>query len=135
MDPQEAQKQAMHMFALMIPFMIVGWAVALAIIIIPFWQIFKKAGMSAGVIASGSWPIVPFVNLFIAVCASWPSRNGALFQLRKSLRRWPPAVSATAAPDELSSAASHEFDATAGLAFTVKAIGVDRQQAVEPDGC
>jgi hypothetical protein len=71
MDPQEAQKQAMHMFALMIPFMIVGWAVALAIIIIPFWQIFKKAGMSAGLSLLMALPIVNLVMLYVLAFSEW----------------------------------------------------------------
>jgi hypothetical protein len=76
MDPQESQRQAMHMLAFMVPFLLIGWAVGLAIIIIPLWQICKKAGLSAPlslleivpglghlivlyVVAFSEWKVVP----------------------------------------------------------------------------
>ena len=79
MDPQESQRQAMHMLAFMVPFLLVGWAIGLAIIIIPLWQICKKAGLSAPlalleiipgighlivlyVVAFSQWKVVPIAQ-------------------------------------------------------------------------
>ncbi len=46
MDPQDAQRQAMHMMMTILPiFFIIGFAF-LAFFIFLFWRIFTKAGMS-----------------------------------------------------------------------------------------
>jgi hypothetical protein len=71
MDPQEAQKQAMHMFALMIPFILGAWVIGLAIIIIPFWQIFKKAGMTPGLSLLMALPLVNLVMLYVLAFSEW----------------------------------------------------------------
>ena len=80
MDPQESQRQAMHMLAFMVPFLLIGWVIGLAIIIIPLWQICKKAGLSAPlslleiipgighlivlyVVAFSQWKVVPVAQL------------------------------------------------------------------------
>ena len=81
MDPQESQRQAMHMLAFMVPFLLIGWAIGLAIIIIPLWQICKKAGLSAPlslleiipglghlivlyVVAFSEWKVVPIAHQY-----------------------------------------------------------------------
>jgi hypothetical protein len=71
MDPQESQRQAMHMLAFMIPFMLIGWAIGLAIIIIPFWQIFKKAGMSAPLSLLMAVPLVNIVMVYVLAFSEW----------------------------------------------------------------
>jgi hypothetical protein len=73
MDPQQAQAQAqaMHMFAIMAPFIIIFWIVGLAIIIIPFWQIFKKAGMSGALSILMAIPLVNLVMLYVLAFSQW----------------------------------------------------------------
>lgn len=71
MDPQESQRQAMHMLAFMVPFMLIAWAVGLAIIIIPFWQIFKKAGMSGALSLLMALPLVNLVMIYVLAFSEW----------------------------------------------------------------
>jgi hypothetical protein len=71
MDPQQAQRQAMHLMAVMLPFMLVCWAVGLAIIIIPFWQIFKKAGMSGALSLLMAIPLVNLVMIYVLAFSDW----------------------------------------------------------------
>lgn len=71
MDPQESQRQAMHMLAIMVPFILIGWAIGLAIIIIPFWQIFKKSGMSGALSLLMAIPLVNLVMLYVLAFSEW----------------------------------------------------------------
>ena len=47
MDPQQAQLQALRIFSTMVPLIGLFMLVAVALYIIPLWQICKKAGLSA----------------------------------------------------------------------------------------
>jgi len=61
----------MHIMAIMAPFIIIGWIVGLAIIIIPFWQIFKKAGMSGALSILMAIPLVNLVMLYVLAFSQW----------------------------------------------------------------
>jgi hypothetical protein len=80
MDPQQAQQQAMHMMAVMFPMMMFGWLIMMTVLIIPLWQISKKAGLSGFlslltlipgigilialyIIAFSQWRVIPAANL------------------------------------------------------------------------
>ncbi len=91
MDPQQAQAQAMHMMMVMLPMFFVFWAVMMAIVIIPLWNISKKAGLSGPlsllalipgigilvvlyVVAFSQWKVVPAASA-VAYPASYPPTN------------------------------------------------------------
>jgi hypothetical protein len=48
------------------------WLVVLAIAIIPFWQIFKKAGFSPALSLLMIIPIINVVMVFYLAFATWP---------------------------------------------------------------
>ena len=77
MDPQQAQQQALRIFSTMVPLIGLFMLVAVALYIIPLWQICKKAGLSAPlsllalipgvgklivlyIIAFSDWRVIPF---------------------------------------------------------------------------
>lgn len=72
MDPQQAQAQAMHMMAAMIPFIIICVIIGAALYIIPLWQICKKAGLPG---ALALVAIVPYIGqlivLYIVAFSTW----------------------------------------------------------------
>ncbi len=95
MDPQEAQQQAMHMFAIMAPFILAGWAVGLAIIVIPFWQIFKKAGMAPALSLLMAVPLVNLIMIYVLAFSEWrvvpaPSAYGGLQPYPPPPTNYPP---------------------------------------------
>ena len=45
----------------------------LAILVVPFWQIFKKAGFSPWLSLLMLVPLANFVMLFVLAFASWPA--------------------------------------------------------------
>jgi hypothetical protein len=65
MDPQQAQAQAMHAMAVMLPMIFLFWVVIMAFLVFVFWRIFVKAGMSG---ALGLLVIIPGVGWLIALC-------------------------------------------------------------------
>ncbi|MFC6644934.1 hypothetical protein ACFQBQ_04875 [Granulicella cerasi] len=71
MDPQQAQQQMAHAFALLIPMILMFWVVGAAIIIIPFWQIFKKAGMAPALSFLMVLPLVNLVMLYVLAFSHW----------------------------------------------------------------
>ena len=68
---QPDQAQIQHMMFAMMPviglFIVVAWAV----VIIPFWQIFKKAGMGAPLSLLMILPIVNIVMLYVLAFSRW----------------------------------------------------------------
>jgi hypothetical protein len=65
MDPQQAQQQAFHMMAALLPMIFLFWAVIMAFLVFLFWRIFAKAGMAG---ALGLLVIIPGVGWLIALC-------------------------------------------------------------------
>jgi hypothetical protein len=71
MDPVQQQQQAMHMMAMMLPMIFLFWIVGAAIVIVPFWQIFKKAGMAPGLSFLIVIPLVNLVMLYVLAFSEW----------------------------------------------------------------
>jgi hypothetical protein len=67
----EMQAKAMHAFMLMVPIMLIGWAVVMAIIIIPLWQICKKAGLSGPLALLSIIPFGILVVLYVVAFSQW----------------------------------------------------------------
>lgn len=61
----------MRVLAMMIPFLIICWVIGLAIVIIPFWQIFKKAGMAGALSLLMAIPLVNLVMLYVLAFSQW----------------------------------------------------------------
>ena len=76
MDPQQQQAQVMHLMAVMLPMILLIWAVFIAFFTYAFWRIFTKAGMAGPlsllilvpgigplivicILAFGTWKVVP----------------------------------------------------------------------------
>jgi len=71
-DPNSAEgRQAMQAFMVMVPIFIICWAVFMAIIIIPLWQICKKAGMSGALSLLALIPLGILVVLYIVAFSQW----------------------------------------------------------------
>ncbi|HEY1984536.1 MAG TPA: hypothetical protein VGG85_03960 [Terracidiphilus sp.] len=66
-DPAEIQKIALTMMAIMPIFMIIG----LAIVIIPFWFICKKAGFSPWLSLLNIVPFGVLILLYVLAFADW----------------------------------------------------------------
>ncbi len=66
-DPAAAQAMAMAM----LPFIGFGILVVWAIVIIPFWQIFKKAGMAAPLSLLMLIPVVNLIMLYVLAFSRW----------------------------------------------------------------
>lgn len=66
-DP--AQVQAM--MAAMVPFMLFGVVVIWALVIIPFWQIFKKAGFTPALSLLMILPLVNVIMLYVVEFSRW----------------------------------------------------------------
>ncbi len=71
MYQQPDQAQITHMMAAFLPFIglaiIFGWA----IIIIPFWQIFKKAGMGGALSLLMIIPLVNIIMIYVLAFSRW----------------------------------------------------------------
>jgi Zn-dependent protease with chaperone function len=63
--------QAQAMALAMLPFIGIGVLVIWAIVIIPFWQIFKKAGMAAPLSLLMLLPFVNLVMLYVLAFSRW----------------------------------------------------------------
>ena len=68
-SPDPAQVHAMMMA--MVPFFFVGMLVFWAIVIVPFWQIFKKAGFSPALSLLMILPVVNLVVLYVVAFSRW----------------------------------------------------------------
>jgi len=64
MDPQQSQQQAMHILAVMLPMMALFGIVFMVILIVPLWQIAKKAGLSGPL---SLLALIPGVGLLVAL--------------------------------------------------------------------
>ncbi len=71
MDPNKAQQAAAHMFAVLIPMILLFWVIGAAIVIIPFWQIFKKAGLAPALSLLMIIPAVNLVMLYVLAFSEW----------------------------------------------------------------
>ena len=67
--PDPAQAHAMMMA--MIPFIFFGMLVVWAIVIVPFWQIFKKAGMTPALSLLMVLPLVNLIMLYVLAFSRW----------------------------------------------------------------
>jgi hypothetical protein len=89
MDPQQQQAQVMHLMAVMLPMMLLIWAVFIAFFTYAFWRIFTKAGMAGPlsllilvpgigplivicILAFGTWKVVPAPPDYGAYPPSYP---------------------------------------------------------------
>lgn len=68
-SPDPAQIHAM--MAAMIPFILFGMVIVWAIVIVPFWQIFKKAGMTPALSLLMILPLVNLVMLYVLAFSRW----------------------------------------------------------------
>jgi hypothetical protein len=66
-DPAAAQAMAMAM----LPFIGFSFLIGFAIVIVPFWQIFKKAGMSGAMSLLMAIPLVNLVMLYVLAFSDW----------------------------------------------------------------
>lgn len=69
MDPQSAQ--AMHAVMAIIPLMMMFAAVAVAIVIIPLWVIWKKAGFSPWLSLLSIFPVINLIMLYVLAFSEW----------------------------------------------------------------
>lgn len=67
--PDPAQIHAIMMA--MVPFFFFGMLVVWAILIVPFWQIFKKAGFSPALSLLMILPLVNLVMLYVLAFSRW----------------------------------------------------------------
>lgn len=58
-------------FALMAPVILMCWVIGAAVIIVPFWQIFKKAGMAPALSFLMVVPLANLVMLYILAFSQW----------------------------------------------------------------
>lgn len=68
-SPDPAQIHAM--MAAMIPFILFCMVVVWAIVIVPFWQIFKKAGLTPALSLLMILPLVNLVMLYVLAFSRW----------------------------------------------------------------
>ena len=64
MDPQQTQQQVAHLAAIMLPMMALFAIVITVILIVPLWQIAKKAGLSGPL---SLLVLVPGIGLIVAL--------------------------------------------------------------------
>ena len=57
--------------ALMAPVILMCWIIGAAIIIVPFWQIFKKAGMAPALSFLMIVPLANLVMLYVLAFSQW----------------------------------------------------------------
>jgi hypothetical protein len=68
-QPDPAQVHAM--MAMMLPFMALMGIIGSVVLVIPFWQIFKKAGMAAPLSLLILVPVVGLVMLYVLAFSRW----------------------------------------------------------------
>ena len=68
-NPDPAQLHAM--MAAMIPFILFCVVIGWAIVLVPFWQIFKKAGMTPALSLLMILPLVNLVMLYVLAFSRW----------------------------------------------------------------
>ncbi len=66
-DPVQIQ----HMMLTMMPFFALMSLVGAAVVVIPFWQIFKKAGMAAPLSLLMLLPLVGLIMLYVLAFSRW----------------------------------------------------------------
>jgi hypothetical protein len=72
MDPQEAQQQALRIFSTLAPLIGLFMILAIALYIVPLWQICKKAGLSAPLSLLAIIPGVgKLIVLYIIAFSDW----------------------------------------------------------------
>ncbi len=71
MDPNQQLQQAHMLLATMIPMIIIFGLIYAAIIIVPFWVIFKKAGFSGALSLLLLIPVVNLVMLYVLAFSQW----------------------------------------------------------------
>lgn len=72
MDHTATDPAQVHaMMAAMIPFILFGMVIFWAILIVPFWQIFKKAGMTPALSLLMILPFVNLVMLYVLAFSRW----------------------------------------------------------------
>ena len=59
------------LFALMAPVILMCWIIGAAIVIVPFWQIFKKAGMAPALSFLMVVPLANLVMLYVLAFSPW----------------------------------------------------------------
>jgi flagellar basal body-associated protein FliL len=67
----EASRQAMHAMMVMIPMILIIVLVCLAIVLIPFWFICKKAGFSPWLTLLNIIPMGNLVLIYVLAFAEW----------------------------------------------------------------
>ena len=70
-DPSAIQQQVQSMMMVMIPIILIAVVVGLAIVVIPFWFICKKAGMSPWLSLLNFIPLGNLVLLYILAFGEW----------------------------------------------------------------
>jgi len=71
MDTTNQYCQAMGMMHVLLPIFMICGLVFMAIIIVPFWQIFKKAGFPPALSFLMVVPLVHFVMLYVLAFSQW----------------------------------------------------------------
>lgn len=69
MDPE--QTQHLHQFATLAPFFMMFALCAWAIVLIPFWQIYKKAGFSPWLALLMIVPLANIITLYVVAFSNW----------------------------------------------------------------
>ena len=71
MDNTAQFDQAMSMLHVILPLIFMGVVVAAAIKIVPFWQIFKKAGFSPALSFLMIFPLINLIMLYVLGFSQW----------------------------------------------------------------
>ena len=106
MYQQPDQAQIQHLMAVFLPF--IGLAVLLgwAIIIIPFWQIFKKAGMGGALSLLMIIPLVNIIMVYVLAFSRWKVVPAPDFAAPYPPPTYPPAYPVSTYPTQPGSVAS-----------------------------
>lgn len=57
-------------------FVLLFWAIGIAIVIIPFWKIYEKAGFSKWLSLLMIVPVVNLIVLYVVAFSTWPVHRG-----------------------------------------------------------
>lgn len=72
MDQQQQIQQAMHIWATMMPIILLFWAVKIALYIIPLYRIARRAGQSPAIAFLAAIPLIGrLLALYIVAFAEW----------------------------------------------------------------
>ncbi|MEK6398731.1 MAG: hypothetical protein V4734_11650 [Terriglobus sp.] len=72
MDHTSTDPAQLHaMMAAIIPFILFGMVITWVILVVPFWQIFKKAGMTPALSLLMILPFVNLVMLYVLAFSRW----------------------------------------------------------------